>query len=412
MAENYFQEIGAFNNISTALTVGAPGPDLLIHSNEVLKKATTHRLSQPDACQLLQYGLTRGDGKFPVEVAKFLSRHYGDPVSSEDIHANAGATQGAVALAGLLLKSGDFVFVEEPTYFLALSMLREDMHLNIVPIPTDNEGIQIDTLEESLKIHKAKSNHVVSEAQPFWSIIYLIPTFNNPKGFCVSPERSKQIVSVARKYGCLVLCDDVYNVLSYRSDDPDKFVPAPKRLFAYDDKSDPDYQGNVISNATFSKFFGPGLRLGWYEAPKRVLKILYGSGYIQSGGGFNSYTCGIVTSALETGLLDEILVKFRRQFHLRRDAIYNAAKQYMPEGVKFNKPQGGYFMWVELPEHINAQDVLKISKQEHKIAFALGTKFSSTGRFQNYLRFSFSYYDEAALTEAMKAVAAIIKRLM
>lgn len=115
----------------------------------------------------------------------------------------------------------------------------------------------------------------------------------------------QEIVNIAREFELLVVAEDVYNMLTYEADA--KTGGAPKRLLAYDRMSDAAYKGNVISNGTFSKILSPGARVGWLEVPPRCMRLLKPSGVMHSGGACNNYTSGIVTSALQLNLVDDIL---------------------------------------------------------------------------------------------------------
>ncbi|KAH3718241.1 hypothetical protein DPMN_061041 [Dreissena polymorpha] len=179
----------------------------------------------------------------------------------------AGATQGLHLVATVMFNKDTPVFMEDPTYFLAVNIIREDFGMNIKPVPTDSEGIDTEKLELMLVQHKPAS--MAGQKTPFWSMVYTIPTFNNPKGYCMSPERFKTLIRLARKHDVLLFTEDIYNILHY-----DNSPVCPPRLMLYDDRTDEDFQGHVLSNCSFSKILAPGLRLGWIEASPRIMKYL------------------------------------------------------------------------------------------------------------------------------------------
>ncbi|XP_006823045.1 uncharacterized protein LOC102805990, partial [Saccoglossus kowalevskii] len=318
----YFEEIsttmglvGDVKEGSVAMEIGAPSLTDLKICTDLLSKATQHRLSS-ETGHLFQYGCTQGDSKFVKEMTKFLTEKYGDEVDSDDILVTGGATSGLYYMTTLLFNRGDIVFVEDPTYFLAINMLRDDLELQVVPVPTTSEGLELEVLDKLLTDYRLKSKHVVTEKQPYWTMLYTVPTFNNPKGKCLPAEKCKKLVEIARRRDIFVVCDDVYNLLSYIPNDKpgENLLPAPMRLFAYDKKQDVDYKGNVVSNCSFSKILGPGMRIGWLEAPQRLLNILRFSGLMCGGGGFNNYTSGIIASVLETGMMSQHILYLQEKY--------------------------------------------------------------------------------------------------
>ncbi|CAI7997374.1 Aromatic-amino-acid aminotransferase 1 [Geodia barretti] len=317
--------------IDVNLKMGTPPETLLRRSNEYMKKAALHRLEKPDAPCLFQYGPEAGDLRFRQELSHFLSQEYMDPVQVDDIIVTAGATQGLAMLANLLFSPGDLVFVEDPTYFIGLQALRQDCGLHCVPVPMDENGIIPEELEQYLKERSSIKPREIGGRKPFWSMLYLIPTFHNPTGVCLSATRCRRVVQIARKYNLLVVCDDVYNLLAFSQDEESALQR--KRLFAYDDPGDPDYSGNVVSNASFSKLFGPGLRLGWLEAPLCVRNVILSSGLAFSGGGLNHFTSGLMTSIISEGLLQKHLTEARAMYKVQCEAVCSVLQEKLPSAM-------------------------------------------------------------------------------
>ncbi|XP_077986876.1 uncharacterized protein LOC144441198 isoform X2 [Glandiceps talaboti] len=385
------------------METGAPSLKILEECVGMMNTATVNRL-QSDEGHIFQYGVTQGDGKFRIQMSKFLTEKYQDDVSSEDLMVTCGASHGLYMIGTLLFNRGDIVFVEDPTYFIALDMFKE-MGMTVVPVPSA-DSLNIDDLDKLLSEYQQKSSREITDTKPYWAMVYLVPTFNNPRGFCLPEEKCRKVIQLARKYNVLVVCDDVYNLLSYIPGDKPEDVPlpAPKRLFAYDDKLDPEYKGNVISNCTFSKILGPGLRCGWVEAPVRSLNVLRFSGITRSGGGWNNYTSGILASVIELGLLSEHVLKLQKKYKRHLDAMCDVLTKEMPPEVKFTKPQGGYFIWVVLPESVSVTELREYCLKEYKVTFAPGPSFSIKGNFQNCMRLAFTYNEEEDLVCGLKKV--------
>lgn len=392
----------------TGLGVGAPDKTLLKKTADVMLQSTKALLESGNV-DCLQYGPRRGDPEVLKELAKFLTSQYQDKVKSENLMINAGATQGLKFLAKALFNAGDLVLFEDPTYFIAITVLTKDTGLKPIAVLTEDDGINVDEVDKILAEHVAAKP--LTSSKPYSALLYLVPTFNNPKGTILSEEKSKKLIKVLRKHKALAICDDVYNTLFFIDDKPPLVTPPPKRLFAYDNENDPDYQGNVVSNSTFSKIMGPGLRVGWLEAPTHLLKMLESSGYVLSGGCFNHYTSCVIREGLKLGLISKLVSEVREVYQSRKDALCDAIDQFIPI-AKYQRPKGGYFVWVILPENINTNDIFTICKEKYKVTFRPGALCSCVGNFQNCLRLSFSYYSEEILSEAVRKIGMAINDLL
>lgn len=388
----------------TNLKMGAPDDATLKKCVQVFREAAEHRLAEADARLLFQYGPEAGDGRFRVTLAKFLSDEYRSPVKPENLFVTSGATNGLLLLAYLMFTSGDLVFCEDPTYFMAISILRDDSELDLVSVPTDNHGIIPEELEKRLQASHAHRSHPLTPKRPFWAMLYLIPAFQNPTGSVLGPDRFKKIISLARRYKLLVVCDDVYNLLYFGNGGPQN------RLFAFDDPEDAGYQGNVVSNCTFSKIFGPGIRLGWLEVPIHVRDALVSSGTSFSGGGLNHTSSGLMTSAISLGLLGALLEETRKSNEAKCLEASGILRNKYPGLLSFQDPIGGYFLWVKLPNGLKAADILKLCEEAEglKVSFFCGNALSPTGSFADHIRISFVFYDVSTLIPAIHKLADVI----
>ena len=392
-----------------SLRVGAPSVELLHKAGQLMQKASEEFHKEENYADALQYGPKSGTLVFRKELAKFLSEQYGSPVDCEDLLVNAGASQGFHCIGSLLFQPGDLAFVEEPTYFNGLTAIERDFGMNVISIPTDEDGIVVDELEE-LFVQHSNQMRPTTEKKPFSALLYCIPTFNNPTGSVLPAERCRKLIKLVRKYNVLAVCDDVYNLLSYTGDKP-PFL-APPRLFSFDDKSEADYKGNVISNGSFSKLLGPGLRLGWLEVPERVHQILETSGYVRSGGCFNHYTSGIVATALQLNLLKEHLAFVQQIYSKRLNTLCNSLEKYMPCPCSYKKPSGGFFVWIVLPLGVDCDKLYDLCVEKYNVEFNKGSEFSAKGQFKNCMRLCFSFQDDAAIEDCVKKIAFAIKEVL
>lgn len=174
-----------------------------------------------------------------------------------------GATQGLHIIISTLVDFKGYIFVDDVTYMIALDAIKQFSTFNIIPVKLNEDGIDLCSFEKLLKEKQFKSKN-----KEFWAMYYTIPTYHNPTGIIFSPHVCQSLIKLARQYDFLITCDDVYNILHYKD------CTAPKRLFAYDSTEDEDFKGNVISNGSFSKILGPGVRLGWLEMPKRTKTLI------------------------------------------------------------------------------------------------------------------------------------------
>ncbi len=359
---------------------GAGHPADALLPRTILQAAAAHRLGQPDS-SLLQYGLEQGDGYFRHALAHFLTRHYALPVDMEHLFVTAGASQALDLICTLYTQPGDVIFVEEPTYFLALRIFA-DHRLRAVPIPTDAQGLDVDALEAAL-----------ARQRP--TLLYTIPTHQNPSGCTLSSERRARLVELSVQHGFLIVADEVYHLLSY-ADAP----PAPLASFAE--------SGTVLGLGSFSKILAPGLRLGWVQAAPQHMQRLYTSGLLDSGGGLNPFTSGLVRTVLEQGQQDEYLSLLHHTYRHRIAALHAALQEHLGDRVEYAVPTGGYFFWLRLPDTFDAA-ALFARAAAHKVSFRPGVRFSSQNGLRNYLRLSFAYYDESELAEGVRRLKAAIE---
>ena len=357
---------------------GHPGEALLPRT--LLQDAAAQRLRQPDA-SLLQYGLEQGDGYFRHALAGFLSRRYAAPVDMEHLFVSSGASQALDLICTLYTQPGDVVFVEEPTYFLALRIFA-DHRLTVIPIATDAQGLDIDALEAAL-------------AQQRPALLYVIPTHQNPSGATLPLERRRRLVELSVRHNFLIVADEVYHLLSY-----DAAPPPPLASFAE--------SGTVLGLGSFSKILAPGLRLGWVQAAPQHMTRLYTSGLLDSGGGLNPFTSALVRVLLEEGWEDAYLDNLHAVYRQRIAALDGEIQTQIGDTVRYVTPTGGYFFWLQLPETCDGETLLQHAAA-HKVSFRPGVRFSGRGGLRNYIRLSFAFYEDDQLREGVRRLRAAIQ---
>jgi DNA-binding transcriptional MocR family regulator len=359
------------------LAIGQPSPWLL--PVEAMAKAAAHCTGHPD-CVLLAYGAEQGDGHFRVALSKFLGKIYVQPIDAAQLLVTNGASQAIDLICTLFSKAGDTIFVEEPTYFLARKIFA-DHQLKPVSLPMDADGLIVEAVEEELE-----------RTRP--AFLYTIPTYHNPTSVCLSASRREKLVELSRRYDIMVVADEVYHPLSYTS------APPPPLAVSC-------VSAKVISLGSFSKILAPGLRLGWLQAAPALVERIVQCGLLDSGGGLNPFTSGVVRSAMELGLMDENLTLLKETYSRRMQTMGAALRSRLPASARFIDPAGGFFIWLSLPEGTDTLDLLAKAKSRN-VEFMPGSKFSSRQGLKNCLRLSFAYYDTPELLEGVERLAAVV----
>lgn len=383
-------------NDDVSLVIGAPGTFTLKRVVEIFEKSSIHRAQHAalDSASgngaIFEYGPRAGYKPFLEVLTEFLTEEYQSPVERMDLLLTPGATVGLWLAATALLPPGKgIVFMECPSYFIALSIVEKDLGHKPVAVSMAKDGTGVDTDElEKVMAREYAQRSEVPEGK-FWAMYYTIPTFHNPTGVVFSPERSKKVIQLARKYDVLVFCDDVYNLLHYGEGSQ-----SPKRLYAYDDKSDPDYKGNVISNGSFSKILGPGFRIGWIECCREIRDCLKDTGIIDSGGSMNNVMAGVVASAITLGYQKKHLEFLRKEYFNRIDTIFEVFEKELPQGFSSVKPKGGYFIWVDGPSSWNSDEFVQFCQSKYHVGVLPSVRCGKleTGPITNALRISFAFY--------------------
>ncbi|HLO16707.1 MAG TPA: PLP-dependent aminotransferase family protein, partial [Anaerolineales bacterium] len=353
------------------IDLGLGDPPLSVLPLDLIRASAQRQLLRNDR-SFLQYGTEQGDGYFRLALAKFLGKSYAFEVKPESLFVTNGISQALGLICTLFTKAGDTIFVEEPSYFLALKIFA-DHHLNVISITTDENGLMIESLEENL-----------AKAHP--KFLYLIPAFQNPTGHTLSQQRRERLVQLAQEHNFILVADEVYQLLSYTQQPPASFAK-------YIDRE------NIISLGSFSKILAPGLRLGWVQAHPQVIKRFIASGLLDSGGGLNPFTSAMVRGVIESGDLEENINKLVAIYGSWGNTMDSALRQHLPN-LEYSTPQGGFFFWVRLPARIDATELRK-SAGRFKVDFRPGALFSSKGELKDYIRLCFVHYNEEKIEEGI-----------
>ena len=288
-----------------------------------------------DGAAGLEYGERAGYAPLRETIARVLVSQ-GVPARPENILITGGSQQAIALVAQLLLRPGDWVLVERPTYSTGLELFRA-LGLRIATIPTDEQGMQVEALENILQTWPPD--------RPAPKLIYTIPNFHNPTGVCLSGQRRRQLLALAGRRDIPLLEDDFVGDLRFEG----RAQPALKSL---------DPGGRVIYISTFSKMLMPGLRVGFLAAEGPVY-----AGLVDLKRTSDLATSGLTQRALEAyvsvGSYQSHLHRTCQLYRKRRDAMLQAIRRHLPDGVRFEAPQGGLFVWLRLPAPLSATDLLR-----------------------------------------------------
>ncbi|MFK7803954.1 MAG: PLP-dependent aminotransferase family protein [Anaerolineae bacterium] len=355
------------------LAVGQPGFSIL--PTELIQKAAVHCFGLNDP-ETLNYGPEQGDAYFRESLAKFLTPHYGFPVHRDELFVSTSNSSAIDLVCAMFTQPGDTVFIEEPTYFLALSIFQVDYALNVVPIPVDEHGINLEAFEAALAKHRPK-------------FVYTIPSYHNPTGVSMSQERRERLHQLAQEHDFLIMADEVYQLLGFNDNQP---PPAMAQFTA----------GNrVISLGSFSKILAPGLRLGWIQTGPDLMDRFLKFGKVASGGSLNHTVSGIVRSAIDLGLQGDFLNHIKSIYTHRIELMDQALRRHLPSSIKWEKPEGGFFFWLTLPDGASAAE-LASKADAYDVGFVPGPSCSNVGGLDNKFRLSFAFYDDDDIIEGCR----------
>ena len=394
----------AIGDTKINLSIGAPGPDLLAKLSPMFSEGCSNVLTSGNSDSLFQYGPETGTKHYRRELSQFLSSHYGAPVNPDQLVLTTGATNGLHLAVSSLVRRGGVVFVENPTYFIALDILKKDLGLEVVPVNMTEDGVDVDSLESKIQSAAGRRKTELEEDDGrYWGLYYSIPTFHNPTGVTFTESVMSRIVEISEKYKVLVICDDVYNLLPYSGQ------PAV-RLKSL------DRAGNVLSNGTFSKILCPGVRLGWLEAPPRLVSRLEQSGVLLSGGSQNHWMSGLVANLLETGALSANLTSAIQTYTDRMEAALSVLSQLSGDWRVVN-PGGGYFLWLSNTTGADLEQFCSWLEREKGVAVLRGSKAcpysylgqNSGGCCRGSLRLSIAYYQREDIVRACNIICEAIR---
>jgi 2-aminoadipate transaminase len=358
-----------------SLAGGIPAPESFPHQ---IMMQLFKNVMEKNGTAAMQYGPTEGFGPLREALVDHLSL-LGVQAESKEILVASGSQGVLDAIGMVLINKGDRVAVEAPTYLGALQAFKpyEPLFANI---EMDDGGVIPEALEELLVHDKIK-------------FIYLVPTFQNPTGRTLTLDRRKAIARIIQQHDVLLVEDDPYSSLRYRG----KHLPPIKSMA-------PEH---VIYISTLSKVFAPGLRIGFFVAPKVLRKWLV---VVKQGIDLHTSTLGqaLAFEYINGGYLKDHLPKIVAYYQPRQEAMLTAMTRCFPDGFNWSKPEGGMFIWVQ---GICGMNMIHIYQKavEKKVAFVPGTYFyAQSGQGLETLRLNFTMTDEHTLSKGIEILGEVL----
>jgi 2-aminoadipate transaminase len=352
---------------------GVPAPECL--AVEELADCARAAL-QHDGRSILSYGPGGGYGPLRERLAE---RHGVDP---SRVVITSGSLQGFAFLAEQLVRTGTRVLVEAPTYDRPLKILAR-LGADVVPLAMDDEGLVPEAVEEALD---------AGEAPAF---LYTIPTFQNPSGRTLSVERRRRLAELARERNLLVLEDDPYGLVRYDGEPlPSVFELAEGEHIAY--------------CSSFSKTVAPGVRVGWFVLPPQLaadVEALAVSTYISPP----YLSQATVLEFLRRDSFEPNLERVNGLLRERRDAMLEALSRELPGDASWTRPEGGYFVWLELPSGPPSSELLA-EAEEAGVTFVKGSDFFPAGQGgERALRLAFSFVSPDEISEGISVLGSLAR---
>ena len=323
----------------------------------------------------LQYSTTDGYAPLREWVAAEKSKS-GTAIKSEQVIIVSGSQQALDLIGKVFINEGDKVLVEAPTYLGALQAF--DLFFpKYVSLASDADGLD--------------AEQITAEQAAGAKFLYALPNFQNPTGRLMTEARRQALVAKARELNLLVIEDDPYGELWYTA------APPPSLLSRMPER--------VIQMGSFSKILAPGLRLGYIVAPEEIARK-----FEQVKQATDLHTATLTQRAVyevvKDGFLNEHIPTIRTLYHAQAQAMLGALSEFMPNNVKWNQPAGGMFLWLELPEGMDSEEMLK-KALERNIAYVPGTPFYANEPVRNTLRLAFVTVPEEKIRAGVKVLGEV-----
>ena len=361
---------------------GLPAPDLF--PVEEIKEISS-LVMEREGTMALQYGPTEGDTRLREELLK-LSKKDGVDLSLDQLVIITSSQQGLDLVGKVFVDPGDIVMTGNPTYVGGIQAFNS-YGAKMVGVELDDQGMNIELLE-------AKVKELVAEGKKP-RFVYVVPDFQNPSGLTMGLERRKQLIDVAERHDLIIIEDSPYRQLRFEGE------PEPPLISLNSER--------VLALYTFSKILLPGFRLGWMAGPKGLIQklVIAKQAVDLCSPPFNQ---AILAEYVKRGSLEKQVSMIIDAYRDKRDFMLAKLDEYMPklDGLKWTRPQGGLFLWVTLPAHIDTTEIFP-KAIEKKVAYVVGRAFYPNEGGEHSMRINFSYASKEEIDQGVQRLAELIK---
>jgi 2-aminoadipate transaminase len=348
---------------------------------ELVTGAIDRVMSQNGGAMALQYGSGQGTPAIREHIMQIMAME-GIRGSADDVVVTTGSQQALDLVTRLFVNPGDVVLAESPSYVGALGVFKA-YQADVAHIATDAEGLVPEALRETIAMVRSQGRTI--------KFLYTIPNFHNPAGVTLTWARRLEILEICRDAGILVLEDNPYGLLYFDQ-------PAPQAMRSVDDEG-------VIYLGSFSKTLAPGFRVGWALAPHAIREklILANESATLSPNSFGQF---VITEYLDQADWRGQIESFRGLYRERRDAMISALGEYLPS-LSWTVPDGGFFVWVTLPDELDSKAMLPRAVKE-LVAYTPGTAFFADGGGRQNIRLSFCYPTPESIRTGIARLATVV----
>lgn len=358
---------------------GLPAPELFPVTE---MKAAVERAFDKHGRELMQYGAAKGVPALREWALHHVAEKEGVHGELENVLITTGSEQALDLVGKALVDPGDVVLVEQPTYLCAVDVFKS-YGAHLVSVAMDDNGMRTDALEETLKAH------------PGSKLLYTVPNFQNPTGRTIPLERRQKMAELAAKYDLTILEDNPYGEIRFAG----QHVPAVKSF---------DHDGHVCYMGTFSKTLAPGFRLGWIVADKQIidkLTVLKQSADLHT----DNLAQYATVEYVQNNDLDAHVKDISALYSKRKQLMIDGIKKYFPAAVKYTNPEGGMFLWVEVP---GVDDTVAVFKEclKNNVAFVPGDPFFAGKPQPGAFRLNYSNMAEDQIEEGLKRLGEVLQK--
>jgi 2-aminoadipate transaminase len=334
----------------------------------------------------LQYASAQGDPGLRERICEVMALE-GIRGHADEVVVTVGSQQALDLLTRIFIDPGDVVLAESPSYVGALGTFTS-YQANVVHVPMDDDGIIPEALAETITRLTAAGQRI--------KFLYSVPTFQNPAAVTLTAPRRAQVLDICQRHDLLLIEDNPYGLLGFDGD--------PQRALRADSSD------GVVYLGTFSKTIAPGLRVGWALAPHGIRDklVLAAESAVLC---HSSLSQLMVREYLATQPWRQQIKTFCELYVERRDAMLDALASAMPPGCRWTRPGGGFYVWLKLPDGLDAKAMLPRAISD-RVAYVPGIGFYADGQGREYMRLSYCYPEPARIREGVRRLAGVIEAEM